>query len=240
MLRQDAQADKSRLFTSAGEALGFLAAVVVVATSAIIVKETREGVPLASLEMVSEEPEAPRTIAATFEPRAMKLDLSTVPAPIPADIAPAKSARANAAPAPAAEPETEQAQEWSSDPNIRYYDGRAIRPVKTIYMTVTAYSPDERSCGDSADGITASLKSVWTNGMKMVAADTKLLPFGSLITVPGYDEGRVVPVLDRGGAIKGKRLDVLYPTHEIAMQWGVRRLPITVWEYVEPVQGKKY
>jgi 3D (Asp-Asp-Asp) domain-containing protein len=100
-------------------------------------------------------------------------------------------------------------------------------------MTVTAYSPDHRSCGKWADGITASNKSVWTNGMKLVAADTRILPFRSLVSVPGYDEGRIVPVLDRGGAIKGARLDVLYPTHEIALRWGVQRLPVTVWEYVD-------
>ena len=67
--------------------------------------------------------------------------------------------------------------------------------------------------------------------MKLVAADTRLLPFGSIITVPGYNGGRPVPVLDRGGLIKGHRLDVLYPTHEIALQWGNQHLNVDVWEY---------
>jgi len=119
------------------------------------------------------------------------------------------------------------------DPEIRYFNGRPIRPARTIWMTVTAYSPDAKSCGIWADGVTASNKSIWTNAMKLVAADTSMLPFGSLLSVPGYDNGAVVPVLDRGGAIKGNRLDVLYPTHEIALQWGVQRLPITVWEYAD-------
>jgi 3D (Asp-Asp-Asp) domain-containing protein len=119
------------------------------------------------------------------------------------------------------------------DPEIRYFDGRPIRPARTIMMTVTAYSPDAKSCGIWADGVTASNKSIWTNAMKLVAADTSVLPFGSLLSIPGYDHGNVVPVLDRGGAIKGARLDVLYPTHEIALEWGVQRLPITVWEYAD-------
>lgn len=110
---------------------------------------------------------------------------------------------------------------------------RTLRPVRTIRMVVTAYSPDARSCGKWADGITASGKSVWTNGMKLVAADTRLLPFGSIISVPGYNGGRPVPVLDRGGKIKGKRLDVLYPTHEIARRWGRQTLEVTVWEYAD-------
>lgn len=116
---------------------------------------------------------------------------------------------------------------------IPTFAGRPIRPVKTMRMRVTAYSPDARSCGKWADGITASGASVWTNGMKLVAADTRLLPFGSIVTIPGYDGGKPVPVLDRGGKIKGRRLDVLYPTHNIARQWGVQHLEVTVWEYAD-------
>lgn len=113
------------------------------------------------------------------------------------------------------------------------FDHRPLRQARTIQMVVTAYSPDERSCGKWADGITASGYSVWTNGMKLVAADTRILPFRSVITVPDYHEGRPVPVLDRGGAIKGNRLDLLFPTHEEALKWGRRTLTVTVWEYAD-------
>ncbi len=116
---------------------------------------------------------------------------------------------------------------------VRYFDGRPIRPKKTIYMTVTGYSPDARSCGDSADGRTATNHSVWTNGMNLVAADPRLLPYGSLVSVPGYASNDVVPVLDCGGAIKGARLDLLYPSHEQALRWGVKRVRVTVWEYAD-------
>lgn len=113
------------------------------------------------------------------------------------------------------------------------FDGRPLRKVRDIKLKVTAYSPDERSCGIWADGKTASGYSVWTNGMKLVAADTKLLPFGTILTVPGYNDAQPVQVLDRGGKIKGHRLDVLYPTHEIARQWGSQDLVVTVWEYAD-------
>jgi 3D (Asp-Asp-Asp) domain-containing protein len=118
-------------------------------------------------------------------------------------------------------------------PQMAAYNGRPIRAVATIRMRVTAYSPDWRSCGASADGITASGYSVLTNGGFMVAADPRVLPLGSLVSVPGYDGGAVVPVLDTGGAIKGNRLDVLYPTHEVAMCWGVQELDVVVWEYAD-------
>lgn len=119
------------------------------------------------------------------------------------------------------------------DSSIRYYDGRPVRPVKNMWMQVTAYSPDARSCGKFADGRTASMKSVWTNGGCLVAADTTVLPMGSLVSIPGYAGGMVVPVLDRGGKIKGPKLDVLYPTHEVALSWGVQRLPVTIWEFAD-------
>jgi 3D (Asp-Asp-Asp) domain-containing protein len=118
-------------------------------------------------------------------------------------------------------------------PQVALYNGRPVRAVATLRMRVTAYSPDWRSCGASADGITASGYSVLTNGGFMVAADPRVLPLGSLVSVPGYDGGAVVPVLDTGGAIKGNRLDVLYPTHEVAMCWGVQDVDVVVWEYAD-------
>jgi 3D (Asp-Asp-Asp) domain-containing protein len=121
----------------------------------------------------------------------------------------------------------------STEPQVMTYNDRPLRAVKTMRMLVTAYSPDERSCGKWADGITASGYSVWTNAGKLVAADTHLLPFGSLLTIPGYNGSNPVPVLDRGGKIRGQRLDVLYPTHAIATRWGAQTLTITVWEYAD-------
>lgn len=128
---------------------------------------------------------------------------------------------------------TQHIEEDDSQTFTLNFNGRPLRKSREMTMLVTAYSPDSRSCGKFADGITASGYSVWTNGMKLVAADTDLLPFGTVITVPGYNDGQPVPVLDRGGKIKGNRLDLLHPTHEIARQWGAQRLTVTVWEYAD-------
>ncbi|MHB1155553.1 MAG: 3D domain-containing protein [Phycisphaerales bacterium] len=116
---------------------------------------------------------------------------------------------------------------------VKYFGRRAVRPVRTMRMLVTAYCPGPCCCGEFADGITASGKSVFTNAGRLVAADTRVLPFHSLLTIPGYDHANVVPVLDRGGKIKGRRLDVLFPTHAQAKQWGVKWVDVTVWEYVD-------
>lgn len=122
---------------------------------------------------------------------------------------------------------------FTMDPNIRWFNARPARPARTIWMTVTGYSPDERSCGEFADGLTATMHSVTTNAMKLVAADPTVLPYGSMVSIPGYDSESIVPVLDCGGAIKGDKLDLLFPTHEEALKWGRQRILVTIWEYAD-------
>lgn len=131
----------------------------------------------------------------------------------------------------AVEPVTEDSPEFHL--STRWFDGRPVRPARVMVMRVTGYSPDHRSCGEFADGQTATLHSVWTNAMQLVAADPKVLEYGSMITVPGYAGEEIVPVLDCGGAIKGARLDLLFPTHEAALKWGVKDLRVVIWEYAD-------
>ena len=115
----------------------------------------------------------------------------------------------------------------------KQFNGRPVKSVTTLRMLVTGYCPCSICCGKHANGRTAAGYSVWTNGGKLVAADTNVLPFGSLIEVPGYASDAVVPVLDRGGKIKGKRLDLLFPTHRQARQWGRRWLDVVVYDYAD-------
>ena len=82
-------------------------------------------------------------------------------------------------------------------------------------------------------GITSSVHRVETNAMRLVAADSRVLPLGCMVSIPGYDSGFIVPVLDRGGAIKGNKLDVLFPTDKAARVWGVKKLDVVVWEYAD-------
>ncbi|NIU84284.1 MAG: hypothetical protein GWN64_12630, partial [Candidatus Thorarchaeota archaeon] len=51
---------------------------------------------------------------------------------------------------------------------------------------------------------------------------------GTEISIPGYNNGRPVKVFDRGGAIKGNRLDVFFPTHQKALEWGVQNLAVKI------------
>ena len=88
-------------------------------------------------------------------------------------------------------------------------------------VKVTAYCPCEKCCGKWSDGVTAS-GYVIKKGDKFCAAD-RSVPFGTILNIPEY--GRV-KVLDRGGAIKGNRIDVYFDTHQEALNWGVKNLAI--------------
>jgi 3D (Asp-Asp-Asp) domain-containing protein len=101
--------------------------------------------------------------------------------------------------------------------------------VRVIRMEVTAYCPCPKCCGENAQGITASGHDVSYNNSHFVAADTDVLPFGTKLMIPGYS-GNTVEVIDRGGAIKGNRLDVFFPTHEEALQWGRQIIDVQVIE----------
>jgi len=59
-----------------------------------------------------------------------------------------------------------------------------------------------------------------------IAADTRLLPMGTVLYVPGYGWGRVE---DRGGAIKGHRLDLYFDSHREALEWGRQHVDVRVW-----------
>ena len=56
-----------------------------------------------------------------------------------------------------------------------------------------------------------------------VAADPKVYPFGTRLLIPGYGTGVVEDV---GGAIKGKHIDVWFPSHQTALNWGRRNLKV--------------
>lgn len=92
---------------------------------------------------------------------------------------------------------------------------------------VTAYCPCELCCKGFSDGITASGHRIAV-GDKFVAAPPNI-PFGTLVSIPGYHRGLPVPVRDRGGSIKGKRLDIYFDTHQEALDWGIQYLEVTIF-----------
>lgn len=60
----------------------------------------------------------------------------------------------------------------------------------------------------------------------VVAVDPTLIPLGTKLHVPGY--GRSIAA-DVGHAIKGRIIDLWFPTTAKARQWGRRTVTITVY-----------
>jgi 3D (Asp-Asp-Asp) domain-containing protein len=58
-----------------------------------------------------------------------------------------------------------------------------------------------------------------------LAADPRVFKVGTKLKIPGYGTGTVE---DIGGAIKGRHIDLWFPSHEEAKRWGKRYLKIEV------------
>lgn len=108
---------------------------------------------------------------------------------------------------------------------ISFFNPPASPAVRTCEMEITAYCGCKSCCGKYSDNITASGYRI-RQGDKLIAAP-KTFAFGVKINIPGYGTAEVK---DRGGAIKGNRLDVYFFTHQKALEWGRQTLQIQIWE----------
>lgn len=94
-------------------------------------------------------------------------------------------------------------------------------------MTVTAYCPCRVCCGKWAAYRTTASGHRIRPGDRFVAAAGHVA-FGTRIVVPGYHGDQAVEVRDRGRLITGNRLDVFFHSHREAVEWGVRRIEVTI------------
>jgi 3D (Asp-Asp-Asp) domain-containing protein len=112
-----------------------------------------------------------------------------------------------------------QSGQWKEEAKQQEY----IREEEFI---VTAYTLSEggKSRNDPEYGLTASMK----RGVpyKTVAMDTTEFPFGTVIEIPEIKQKLIC--MDRGGAIKGRRIDLLVNTSREAKDWGKRRLKVKI------------
>jgi uncharacterized protein YabE (DUF348 family) len=93
---------------------------------------------------------------------------------------------------------------------------------REFYVSSTAYTAGCNGCS----GITATGINLKTNpGSKLIAVDPRVIPLGSKVYVDGY--GYAIAG-DTGGAIKGNRIDVFFPSKSDAYRWGVRKVKIRV------------
>lgn len=100
----------------------------------------------------------------------------------------------------------------------------------------TAYCSCEKCCG-----IYAKDRPVDENGKEImytasgeraeqgvtIAADWSVLPAGTIVEVDGYGE---FVVHDKGGAIKGNKIDIYFESHQEALEWGVKSVKLRIVE----------
>ncbi|MEK4533850.1 ubiquitin-like domain-containing protein [Peribacillus sp. FSL K6-1552] len=93
---------------------------------------------------------------------------------------------------------------------------------KEIYVSSTAYTASCKGCS----GVTSTGVDLKSNpDAKIIAVDPSVIPMGSKVYVEGY--GYAVAA-DKGGAIKGNRIDVFFSSKNDAYRWGVKKVKIRV------------
>jgi 3D (Asp-Asp-Asp) domain-containing protein len=97
---------------------------------------------------------------------------------------------------------------------------------QTVRMRVTGYCACRKCCGKFADGITACGHKI-RRGDVFAAADRRY-SFGTEMVVAGYNNGQPIKVLDRGGAIRGNKLDLFFHSHKEAQRWGVQYIDVKI------------
>jgi 3D (Asp-Asp-Asp) domain-containing protein len=122
-----------------------------------------------------------------------------------------------------------------SPPNLEDAFDWSKYPKKTV--TATGYTAGYESTGKKEGhpeyGITYSGVKVKRDLYSTVAADLTVFPIGTILFIPGYGYGVVA---DKGGAIKGNKVDLYFETvDDVYNEWGKKNIEIYV---VEEGNGK--
>ncbi|HZG72465.1 MAG TPA: 3D domain-containing protein [Chondromyces sp.] len=94
--------------------------------------------------------------------------------------------------------------------------------VKELRVSSSAYTANCKGCS----GITATGINLKKNpNAKVIAVDPKVIPLGTKVYVEGYGEAVAG---DKGGAIKGNKIDVHMATKKEALNWGRRTVTVKI------------
>jgi 3D (Asp-Asp-Asp) domain-containing protein len=95
---------------------------------------------------------------------------------------------------------------------------------KTMTIEATAYTAECKGCsGITATGIDVRNTTTY-NGYGIIATDPRVIPLGSIVIM----NNRKYIAADKGGAIKGNKVDVLVASYAEAVQFGRKSIQVTV------------
>lgn len=101
-------------------------------------------------------------------------------------------------------------------------NAQASNTNKEMTVIATAYTAYCNGCsGTTAYGIDLRANP----NQKVIAVDPNVIPLGTKVWVEGYG---VAIAGDTGGAIKGNKIDVFIPSHEDALDWGVKKVKVKI------------
>lgn len=93
---------------------------------------------------------------------------------------------------------------------------------KELYVSASAYTAKCNGCsGYTSTGINLNANP----NKKVIAVDPNVIPLGSKVWVEGY--GTAIAA-DTGGSIKGKRIDVHFPTKQAAYSFGRKTVKVKI------------
>jgi 3D (Asp-Asp-Asp) domain-containing protein len=119
---------------------------------------------------------------------------------------------------PETPPPLEEAFDWSKYPKATV--------IATGYTA--GYESTGKNEGHPEYGITYSGVKVKRDLYSTVAADLSVFPIGTILFIPGYGYGVVA---DKGGAIKGNKVDLYYETVEdVYNKWGKKKIDVYIIE----------
>lgn len=99
-----------------------------------------------------------------------------------------------------------------------------VRVVATGYYA--GYESTGKDPSHPSYGITYSGVKVRRDDYSTIAADLRIFPLGTILYIPGYGYGVVA---DKGGAIRGNKIDLYFETkQDVFKQWGKKTVDVYI------------
>ncbi len=111
--------------------------------------------------------------------------------------------------------------------------GQTVRFSRAMMVTATSYAPLDPEAVEGMDysgnpnvtasGARAEVGTGSENDPYVIAVDPRVIPLGARVYIEGYGFARA---LDRGSAIRGNKIDILFASRSQALRFGRRSLKI--------------
>jgi 3D (Asp-Asp-Asp) domain-containing protein len=125
--------------------------------------------------------------------------------------------------------DNQKVQIKNQESKIKELENKLKKTTSWQSFTMTHYTAycDTGCIGITKTGYDVS-DTIYYNGRRIIATDPRYIPLGSIVEI--NDNGRVfvAQALDTGGRIKGRRIDLLVHTDEIAFGEGVKEVKVRI------------